>query len=705
MTKESSIKCAVERDRCAPSGIVTTKRSHTTGPYSSIYGIPGVDNEKGALLEKLCGGTRIVDLLLHAPHSYVDRRNTGLSATSQKGSVVTFVAVVKKHVFPYRKRTSRVPCKVLLDTEIGDVWLIFFNYSRQYLESALKVGKQCIVSGKLDIHKGEIHLTHPDHFTSNMKKLPEICVLEPVYPVTKGLCSRTVYRYIKAALKSLEEKREWLLEDAKQEGFWHSWYENVCKIHRPESMDDVRISRNKLSYDELLGYHAAMYFARRYGRQKGVAVKVQREHHEQVIKRLGFSLTEGQRDAIESITRDQISDKRMTVLLQGDVGSGKTVVALFALLNAVGGQGQVAFMVPTEILAEQHCAWIRGLLDGSNICIELLTGRTKNKPSIRTRLQTGDINVVIGTHALFQETVKFNNLRLVIIDEQQRFGVVQRMKLIEKGEAADILFITATPIPRTLEQILYGSMDRITLVDKPACRLPVKTSIVKINKINDMCAKLKSMLANGHKIYWICPYIEGTEEDSVASTENRFTFLRAIFGNIVGISHGALSQVSNERTISAFLAGNIRVLVATSIIEVGINVPDATIIVIESPERFGLSQLHQLRGRVGRGDRQSFCILLHGPVSDTAYRKLRVLRDTQDGFYIAEQDLILRGGGDMLGCRQSGIAVFKFADPCNIETMLKAHNDANEMVKTSSGRRLTYNLAQVFGYDLPKMSY
>lgn len=307
---------------------------------------------------------------------------------------------------------------------------------------------------------------------------------------------------------------------------------------------------------------------------------------------------------------------------------------------------------------------------------------------------------------MFQESVKFHNLRLVVIDEQQRFGVLQRMKLIEKGDSADILFITATPIPRTLEQILYGNMDRITLKDKPACRLPVKTSIVKVCMIDDLCKRLKNMISREHKIYWICPYIEGSEDNDVASVEERFEFLKNMFGNnIVGVSHGAMTQIGNESALQAFYAGNIKVLVATSIIEVGINVPDATIIVIENPERFGLSQLHQLRGRVGRGHQQSYCILLHGPVSKIAYRKLSVLRDSHDGFHIAEQDLILRGGGDMLGCRQSGIAAFKFADAQDFHAMVKAHAAVSDIVKNEDGRKLAYRLTQIFGHSLPHIKY
>ncbi|MDB1135284.1 ATP-dependent DNA helicase RecG [Candidatus Anaplasma sp. TIGMIC] len=690
----------------------TVKRpSEVPGMFSSIYDMQGVDNEKGTLLEKLCGGSRIVDLLLYAPHSYVDRRNTQISELSARGSVVgntvTFVAVVKKHVAPHKiKRTRNVPYKVLLATEIGEVWLIFFNYSRQYLENVLVVDKPCVISGKLEVHRGVMQITHPDYCTSNLRKLTEICdTLEPVYSVTKGIHSRLVHKFIKVALKSLQAQYEWLPSDLICEHSWYSWQESVCKIHVPSDLDEVQRSKGRLSYDELLSYHAAIYFARQYGRKQGIAINVRGLYRQQVLTKLGFELTEGQQAAIEDITADQTSDKQMAKLLQGDVGSGKTVVALFALLNVIEDKGQVAFMVPTEILAEQHCSWIQSLLADLDIHIELLTGRSKNKESVIARLSSGEINVIIGTHALFQESVKFHNLRLVIIDEQQRFGVMQRMKLIEKGESADVLFITATPIPRTLEQILYGNMDRVTLTDKPKCRLPVKTSVVKVSRIDDVCMRLKNMIAQGHKAYWICPYIEGSEGSDIASVEDRFASLKHIFGDIVGISHGAMPQSSNDSAMRAFYSGNLKLLVATSIIEVGVNVPDATIIVIENPERFGLSQLHQLRGRVGRGNQQSFCILLHGPVSKIAYRKLITLRDSQDGFYIAEQDLILRGGGDMLGCRQSGVIAFKFADPCDLSTMVRAHADAHNMVKTEDGRKLAYRLTQIFGYSLPYINY
>ena len=686
----------------------SVKNTKAPSIFSSIYEMRGVDNEKGALIEKLCGGSRLLDLLLFAPTGYLDRRDTQLSRESICGNTVTFVAVVKKHVPPpmYKKRGRSVPYKVLLGTEIGEIWLIFFNYSRPYLENVLLLGNQCVVSGKLDVRGGVMQITHPDYFTSNVNKLPEICTLEPVYSVTRGINSRYVQRLIRTALKFIKPQPEWLSSDLISKNSWMSWQESIERIHKPQSWEDVRLCRERLSHDELLGYNAAVAFVRQYGRGKGISVKAQGVYHTQVLQRLGFELTAGQQSAIDSITHDQASEYQMTKLLQGDVGSGKTVVALFAMLNAIEAGGQVAFMVPTEILAEQHCAWISNVLDGLDICVELLTGRTKSRATFNEQLAAGKIQIVVGTHALFQESVKFRNLRLVVIDEQQRFGVLQRMKLIGKGESADILFMTATPIPRTLEQIVYGNMDRITLPDKPKCRMPVITSMIKADRIHEVCVRMHSMLAEGHKAYWICPYIEeGEQDNNVASVEKRYEFLQKSFGDVAGVVHGALPQASNEDTIRAFHAGEIKLLVATSIIEVGINVPDATIMVIENPERFGLSQLHQIRGRVGRGDKQSFCILLHGPVGNIAYRKLCVLQRSQDGFYIAEQDLLLRGGGDMLGCRQSGVVSFKFADPSNVSAILRAHDEATSMMSTDEGRKLAYRITQLFGYKLPQIKY
>ncbi|MGN7678395.1 MAG: ATP-dependent DNA helicase RecG [Anaplasma sp.] len=677
--------------------------------FSSIYNIPGVNNEKGSLLEKLCGGCRIIDLLLYAPHGYVDRTNLSLSEDSV-GRVVTFIALVRRHVPPSFPKMRRVPYKVLLESEIGAISLVFFNYSREYLKRVFKTGCKCVVSGKLERQYGRLQITHPDYATDDLEQFSAICGLEPLYAAAKGLHSKAIHKLIKGVMDLLPDLQEWINPGLMQRKAWYSWKQSIKTIHDPIDPRAVPLCRGRLAYDELLGHHAAMYFARQGRNNRGVQVVGDGTYRKAVMAKLGFELTDGQKSAIEAITRDQASNKQMTMLLQGDVGSGKTVVALFAILNAVESGGQVALMVPTEMLAEQHCTRIRDAVQGLSVRVELLTGSTKDKERLYLahELLAGKIHILVGTHALFQESVAFRDLRLVVIDEQQRFGVLQRMRLIEKGKSADILFITATPIPRTLEQILYGNMDRVTITEKPKCRRPIRTSIVQVSRINEVCSRLASAMSDGHKVYWICPRIgdgNESEEPDVASVENRFALFKKIFGSSVGISHGALSRADKDESIRAFHAGDIKMLVATTVIEVGIDVPDATIIVIENPERLGLSQLHQLRGRVGRGDKQSFCILLHGPIGHMAYRKLNVLRDSQDGFFIAEQDLMLRGGGDVLGCKQSGAVEFRFANPFDINTMLKAHSDACKMVTTEEGRLMAYRLMEIFGYSLPDMKY
>ncbi|MEH0830991.1 ATP-dependent DNA helicase RecG [Anaplasma bovis] len=688
---------------------MVAKQQKAIGMLTSIYDIPGVDNQKGALLEKLCRGARVVDLLLYAPYSYVDRRNTDLERIPV-GEVVTFSAVVKKHLPPFmgkRGKKTGLPYKVLLGSEIGEVWLAFFHYSNSYLENVLKIGKVCVVSGKLERRRDDsLQITHPDYITSNVNRFPEICVLEPVYSVTKGVHSRMVHRVIKTALRLIEGPNEWINPQLMKENSWYNWKESVSRVHNPQSLDEVSVCRQRLAYDELLAYHAATYLAyKRQGECAGVSINVKGVYHKQVLTKLQFKLTSGQKSAIQRITKSQMSDRQMTALLQGDVGSGKTVVALFSMLSAVEGEGQVAFMVPTEILAEQHCTWIREMLSSMDIRVEMLTGNSKNKSAIKESLINGDAHIVIGTHALFQESVKFRNLRLVVIDEQQRFGVLQRMKLIEKGISADILFITATPIPRTLEQILYGNMDRITLPDKPKCRLPIRTSMVNVSKMDEVCARLHSMIERGNKAYWICPHIEESKMHDVSSVESRFQYLKETFGDTVGMVHGGLAQSHNDNVMMKFYSGELKVLAATSIIEVGVNVPDATIIVIENPERFGLSQLHQLRGRVGRSNKKSFCILLHGDVNTTSWHKLSVLCNSQDGFFIAEQDLILRGGGDVLGNKQSGIASFRFADPLDFSGMSSAYSDIRSMVKTDKGVQLVHELVEIYGRQLSNINY
>ncbi|MCU7612280.1 ATP-dependent DNA helicase RecG [Anaplasma capra] len=681
----------------------TAKQSEEGGIFSSIYDMPGVNNEKGKLLEKLCGGHRVIDLLLRAPHGYVDRTSTSLGEDSV-GRLVTFVGVVKQHLRP-AFRGSRAPYKVLVESEVGIVPLVFFRYSKGYLHHALKVGCRYIISGKLEANYGELQIVHPDYATSNLDKLQEICILEPLYSVIKGLRSKEIHKLVKIAVRSLPDLQEWISAEVLSRNAWCSWKKSIEGIHSPDDVHAVHLYKGRLAYDELLSHHAAMYFAKQRCANRGVSVTSCGLYRELVAKNLGFELTSGQKSAIDIITRDQASEKQMTMLLQGDVGSGKTLVALFAILNAVESGGQAAFMVPTEILAEQHYARINSALTGLDICVELLTGKTRGRASLRSRLLAGDIHILVGTHALFQEFVQFRNLRLVVVDEQQKFGVLQRMRLVEKGESADVLLITATPIPRTLEQILYGNIDRVTLSGGPQGRKPVHTSMISIGRVNEVCSRLQAAVSEGHKAYWICPRIVGSETSEMVSAESRFLFLKKIFGNSVGMAHGSLSKTDRDESLRAFHDGSIKILVATTVIEVGIDVPDATIIVIENPEKFGLSQLHQLRGRVGRSDKQSFCVLLHGDIGSTAHNKLSVLRDSQDGFFIADQDLLLRGGGDVLGYRQSGAVEFRFADPFDVRTVMEARSDALRMLETTEGRATAYKLMEIFGYCLPRMNY
>ncbi|AHX06057.1 helicase conserved C-terminal domain protein [Ehrlichia chaffeensis str. Liberty] len=678
---------------------------HNLSIFSSMYMLPGVNNVVGSLLKKLCGGDKIIDLLFHIPQSYVDRR-TALSEDSV-GKIVTFIGTVKCHGFIGRKRKSQY--KIVLDTCIGEVSLIFFNYSLKYLRSVLKVGSTCVVSGTLIRFLGCLQITHPDYIVTDIKKFQDISIIEPIYPLIRGLTSKRISKLVKLSVRLLPDFPEWIDEKLLRDNRWNSWKESLIKIHHPDTLEAVHLHRARLAYDELLSHQISVKMVRKFDYQQGVSIVSKQLYYNDILNKLPFKLTEGQKEVISQITKSQASENRMVKLLIGDVGSGKTVVALFAILNVIENGGQVAFMAPTEILAEQHYRWIRAILSDISVDVELLTSKVRKKQNIKKKLQLGECNVVIGTHALFQDGVDFNNLNLIIIDEQQRFGVLQRMRLINKSNMADVLFMTATPIPRTLEQVVYGDIDCLRLKDKPHNRLPIQTSIVSIERLFEVIAKLQLALQEGNKAYWICPYIEDSELLDIAAAEKRFFTLQEVFGKDVGLIHSRLPKIEKDEVMMSFYNGNIKLLVATTVIEVGVDIPDATIIIIENAEQFGLSQLHQLRGRVGRSDKSSFCILLHGNMlSKIAYKKLCILRKFQDGFYIAEQDLLLRGSGDVLGIKQSGLSNFKFADIYKDQGLISiaveqagAILDAN---KTELGDHLN-QLLHMFGYDVSTINY
>ncbi|GHM58280.1 MAG: ATP-dependent DNA helicase RecG [Candidatus Mesenet longicola] len=671
--------------------------------FSDIINLPGISKITQKILGKLCG-TRIIDVLFFRPCRYIDRRNHPLTAKS--GEYVTFTAKINMHKPP---AVRNKPYRIILELEGQQLTLIFFHYSVKYLKQALPIGEACVISGKLETFLEQLQITHPDYISLDISSFDEVCRIEPIYRLSRGITSRKISKIVASALKIMPEFPEWIDGNFVEEKGWLSFKISLSKLHNLDSLEEMEMCRLRLAYDEFTIQQIALRVARyKQMKEKGRKFLVRNKYKDQVMRRLEFELTQDQIRAINDISNEQQSQHRMIRLLQGDVGSGKTVVALFAILNAVENNCQAALMAPTAILVEQHYSWFKEVLSGTDIKITLLTGKIKQKErkTIMPALQDGSLDIVIGTHALFQERVKFKDLALVVIDEQQRFGVMQRNSLIQKGNSVDILFISATPIPRTLRQALYGDIEHCSLKEKPKCRVPISTVATNIKKTSNVISSLKRAIDLGKKAYWICPCIEDNESLSVAAAEERFAQLQKVFKeNNIGLIHGRLEQKQKDEIMLSFRVGEISLLVATTVIEVGIDVPDATIIVIENAENFGLSQLHQLRGRVGRGDQPSFCILLYDKLNKSSHLKLKTMRESQDGFYIAQQDMLLRGSGDVLGIKQSGNIEFKFADIYKDKELLnRAYSKAKDIVEndptlTEIQNQPLKELLNIFGYN------
>jgi len=631
--------------------------------------LPGIGPKNAKLFDRMLDrpqGARVVDVLFHLPYATLDRRSRPKIRDAVPGTVVTIQARVVEHRAPQTLR-SRAPFKVLVEDDTGDVELVFFLANPEWVRARLPVGATRWISGKLELYDGVRQIVHPDR-VMDAEELARLPAVEPVYALTEGLYQRTVARAVDGALKRLPSLPEWIPEEALESLKLQGFAEALAAMHRPgapEDVDPAGSAMTRLAYDELLSNQLALLLVRaRMRKALGRAHVAEGTLGRRLEAALPFSLTGAQRQAVEEIRADLRAEKRMIRLLQGDVGSGKTVVALLAMAEVVEAGRQAAMMAPTEVLARQHFDRMAPLADTVGLRMALMTGRDKASERRETlaALAAGKLDIAVGTHALFQENVVFADLGLAVVDEQHRFGVRQRLALADKGKAVDLLVMTATPIPRSLVLAYFGDMDVSALREKPPGRQPIDTRAMPIERIDEVVAGLSRALGQSARAYWICPLVEESETLDVAAAEDRAEALRSIFGGAVGLVHGRMAGPDKDAAMERFERGETKVLVATTVVEVGVDVSEATIMIVEHAERFGLAQLHQLRGRVGRGAGRSSCLLLYkGPLGETAKARIETLRATEDGFRIAEEDLRLRGEGDVLGARQAGAPGFRFA--------------------------------------------
>ena len=643
--------------------------------FSPLTTLRGVGPTVGALIAKAAGGERVIDLLFHLPESYVDRRERPTIAQARAGQIATLAVQVVRIDPPGHPRQ---PWRVVVADGTGDADLVFFKFNREWL---MPVGAKLLVSGKVELFSGRRTMSHPEQVVPADR--PELLpAIEPVWPLTGGLWPRQIAGAMALALTRLPSLPEWHDAALLRREKWPRFVEALRAMQGPSELP-ATANRCRLAYDELLADQVALAVVRgRLRARPGRSLTGDGSLRAKALSRFGYTLTGSQQQALAEIDADLSSDRRMLRLLQGDVGSGKTLVALLAMLRAVEAGRQAAIMAPTEVLAKQHHRTLSRL---SPAPVALLTGGVKGRAraALLRGLKNGSVPLVVGTHALFQESVEYHDLALAVIDEQHRFGVDQRLLLGGKGELTDVLIMTATPIPRTLVLTQWGEMDVSRLTEKPPGRQSVRTSLHSLGTLPDLLEAVARKLDEGAQAYWVCPLVAESESVDLAAAEARYAVLRERFGKVVGLAHGRQDATARDATLAAFASGRCRLLVATTVVEVGVDVPQATVMVIEHAERFGLAQLHQLRGRVGRGSAASFCLLLHEDwVNDAAKRRLTLLRDTDDGFLIADEDFRLRGGGDILGTKQSGLPGFRLADPIEHEGLLHmANRDAAALLQ------------------------
>ncbi len=658
--------------------------------------LPGAGPKVAVLIDKLVGTperpARVVDLLFHLPQRGIARQLRGSIAEAPPGEPVTLGVTVVAHRPP--QTAGRKPFRVLVEDQTGDITLVFFNLPRARIEKMLPLGSHRYVSGRIELWDGFRQMVHPSRILDE-KGLADLPAVEPIYGATEGLTSRAIGKLAVSALDRLPVLPEWQDRSFLDRQGWPAFAEALRTEHRPaeaaETEEDLKTpARRRLAYDELLASQLALALVRsRMHRPAGRTNVGDGALSGRIEAGLPFGLTGAQTRALAEIRGDMGSDRRMLRLLQGDVGSGKTAVALLAMASAIEAGRQAAMMAPTEILARQHAERLRPLVEAVGLRLALLTGRDRvaERRATLAGLADGSIHIVVGTHALFQDDVAFHDLGLAVVDEQHRFGVHQRLALGGKGEAVDILVMTATPIPRTLALTYFGDMEVSVLDEKPAGRQPIKTVLVSTDRIEEVTLGLERALAKGDRVYWICPLVAESEYVDLAAAEERFSALRERFGADVGLVHGKMPGKDKDEAMERFAAGDTKILVSTTVVEVGVDVPQATVMVIEHAERFGLAQLHQLRGRVGRGAGASTCLLLFkGPLGQVSRARLEMMRETEDGFRIAEEDLRLRGEGEVLGTRQSGLANFRLARPeADGDLIVAARDDARLIVERDPG--------------------
>ncbi|SOC03420.1 ATP-dependent DNA helicase RecG [Stappia indica] len=684
--------------------------------FAPVSSLPGVGSRLAVRLASLLGTDperepHVIDLLMHMPSGIIDRRLRPGIARAPEGAIVTLEVRIDRHQAP--PRASRAPYRIFGHDDSGEIAFVFFHANSSWLEKSMPVGADLIVSGRVEWFNGRPQMVHPDHVVP-ADEADTLPLVEPVYPLTQGLSGKVLQKAIAAGLERVPDLPEWLDAAHGKRANWPSFREALTALHRP---DEARLAEHgedsaalaRLSYDEFLANQLALALVRRSLRQtRGIGRKFDGVLKAKILAALPYSLTNGQAQAVTEIEEDLASPIRMLRLLQGDVGAGKTVVGLLAAAAAIESGAQTVLMAPTEILARQHHASLAPLCEAAGIRLAILTGRdgARHKRETRAALEAGEIDLLVGTHALFQSEIAFANLGLAIVDEQHRFGVHQRLMLASKGQGVDMLVMTATPIPRTLVLTYFGDMEVSRLTEKPAGRQPITTVAVPLDRMDEVVERLRVALQEGKKAYWVCPLVEESEKSDLAAAEERHAVLTQLLGPRVALVHGRQSSDEKDAAMRAFKDGPVQLLVATTVIEVGVDVPEASIIVIEHAERFGLSQLHQLRGRVGRGKEASTCLLLYKtPIGETARARLSIMRETNDGFLIAEEDLRLRGEGEILGTRQSGTPGFRIADAGTQADLLEtARDDARLVLETEpalDGKRGPHlkMLLYLFGRD------